>query len=696
MRLFSIRKLHQLAQVSTFALLFFSCQKKDLQNWNTHLLTPVVNSTLTLNNLIADSLIQKNSDSSISLVYRYVFQNISLDTILVIPDTTMVKSFTLQTIKLGTRKLTRDVTLGEVARQAGPVGLVILQNQKKMIPIPALNNLTTDPVSFDASNLFENVDVKKGIMNMSISNGFPIELTNVIYNLKNKTLGTELLRDTIPSLKPGKTYSENFVLDGMVFESHLEGQIISFSSPGTGTTPVLVDTNNKIRIIASIMIDEVNSARAIFPAQNLIDKKEDVTYLLDGPELTKMRVKTGSFKIKLASTLPDTAYVTYTIPDAKYLGTDPLFVQASVPPAPTGQTIYIDKTYPVDNYYYDLRGKNRDTVNSFYNELLLRIDSTGKMISLSLKDSFYVYYSLYDVKPDYLEGYLGKSTYSYKSSFSGVDIFSNIREGTLSLDDAKLKIFIENGVGANASVTVNDMKSQNTKKQIIQSLDLTSIGNPITINRATNNPLTPSLTTRELNKTNSNSKSLIEIFPNKFLYDFKVTINPNGDAANRTDFIYSSSGVKAGADIELPLYLSADNLTLSDTLDFELSKMQNLDQVSSAVFTLIADNSFPLNATVQLWFADAQHKIIDSLFTPVRPVIMGGELKSGQQRVLLPAKTKIPADVDELRMQKIRNSKYVIVRASFNTVPKSQHLKFYSDYKLIVKLVAELTYNPKF
>jgi hypothetical protein len=698
MRFFRIKNFYQQVQVSALVLLFLvvSCQKKDLQNWNTQLLSPVVNSTLTLNNLIADSLIQKNADSSISLVYRYVFQNISLDTILVIPDTTMVKSFTLQTIKLGTRKLTRDVTLGEVARQAGAIGQLILMNQNKLLPIPAITNQTTDPIDFDASNLFENVDVKKGIMNMSITNGFPIELTNVIYNLKNKNLGTELLRDTIPSLKSGKTYSKNFPLDGKVFESKLEGQIISFNSPGTGTTPVLIDTNKRIRIIATIIIDEVNSARAIFPAQNLIDKREDVTYLLDGPELTKMRVKTGSFKIKLASTLPDTAYVTYTIPDAKYFGIDPLYFSSSVPPAPPGQTIYVDNTYPVDNYYYDLRGKNRDTVNSFYNELLLRIDSTGKMISLSLKDSFYIYYSLYDVKPEYLEGYLGKNSYKYKSSFSGVDIFNTIREGNISLDDAKLKIFVENGVGADASITVTELKAQNTKKQLTQTLDLTSIGNPISISRATNNPLVPSYTSRELNKTNSNSTSLIEIFPNKFLYDFNVTINPNGNSANRSDFIYSSSGVKAGADIELPLYLSADNIALTDTLDFELNKMQNLDQVTSAVFTLIADNSFPLSATVQLWFADEKYKIFDSLFTPLRPVIMGGELKTGQQRVLVPAKTKIPASVDELRMQKIRNSRYVVVKASFNTVPKSQHLKFYSDYKLIVKLVAELSYKPKF
>jgi len=691
---------HKLVQTSAcaliFSLLLVSCKKKDLESWNTQLLTPVVNSTLTINNLIADSLITQNPDSSISLVYRYVFQNISLDTILVIPDTTLVKSFTLQTIKLGTRRITRDVTLGEVARQAGPTGQLILLNQNKMLPVPAINNQTTAPISFDASNLFENVDVKKGIMNMSINNGFPIELRDVIYNLKNKNIGTELLRDTIPSLKPGKTYSKNFNLVGKVFESKLEGQIISFNSPGTGVTPVLIDTNNRVRIIATIIIDEVNSARAIFPTQNLIDKKEDVTYLLDGPELTKMRVKTGNFRIKLASTLPDTAYVTYTIPDAKYLGVNPLFVSASVPPAPPGQTIYVNNVYPVDNYYYDLRGKNKDTVNSFYNELLLRIDSTGKMIDLSLKDSFYIYYSLYDVKPEYLEGYLGQKSYKYKSSITGVDIFKNIREGTISLDDAKIKFFIENGVGVDASVTVTELKSQNTKKQLIQTLDLSSIGNPIAISRATNNPLVPSYTTRELNKTNSNSKSLIEIFPDKFLYDFGVKINPNGNTANRTDFIYSSSGVKAGADIELPLYLSADNLTLSDTLDFELNKIQNLDKVTSAVFTLIADNTFPLSATVQLWFVDERHHIFDSLFTPVRPVIMGGELKTGQQRVLVPVKTKIPALVDELRMQKIRTCRYVIVRASFNTVPKGQHLKFYSDYKLIVKLVAELSFKPKF
>jgi hypothetical protein len=42
--------------------------------------------------------------------------------------------------------------------------------------------------------------------------------------------------------------------------------------------------------------------------------------------------------------------------------------------------------------------------------------------------------------------------------------------------------------------------------------------------------------------------------------------------------------------------------------------------------------------------------------------------------------------MDELRIAKIKNARYVIVKATFNTVPKGQHLKFYTDYKLVVKL----------
>ncbi|MEA3497306.1 MAG: hypothetical protein U9R42_14865, partial [Bacteroidota bacterium] len=455
-------------------ILQFSC-KKEKPQWDTQILTPLINTDLSIKNL--DTLVFENSDSSVSLIYKYIFQKIDCSKFLHIPDTTLANTAALKTIKLGTREVEKKNTLGQIARENGAMGQIILNNHGSKMIIPQIPSSNVGNVNIDASGLFESIDVLDGVLIAKMHNGLPIEIRDVIYILKNKSSGARLLIDTIHSLMPNQDYTESYSLDGKTFEGKLVMEILNFSSPGTGIIPVLIDTNDALTIKVTIKIDELSSAIAIFPEQNLFDHQEDVEYHLNGQELVSMRLREGTFKFIAISTIQDSCFIDYSIPGAKYLGTDPLQVYKVLPPAMEGDTVYIEETNNVGDYWFDLTGKNGNKVNSFYRDLKMRIDSTGKMIHLSLEDSIYLYYTLFDVVPEYVKGYLGQDSFSY-SAVAKIDIFKNITKGKLGIEDVSFRFFTENGVGADAEILINKIEAKNNKTKLNKILSSTILNNP--------------------------------------------------------------------------------------------------------------------------------------------------------------------------------------------------------------------------
>jgi len=76
------------------ALFYNSCRKSSSSpSWDVDILAPLIKSSLTINNLIPDSLLQDNPDSSIKIVYNSDLINFSSDTLAKVPDTTLTLSF---------------------------------------------------------------------------------------------------------------------------------------------------------------------------------------------------------------------------------------------------------------------------------------------------------------------------------------------------------------------------------------------------------------------------------------------------------------------------------------------------------------------------------------------------------------------------------------------------------------------------
>ncbi|MBK6628510.1 MAG: hypothetical protein IPG35_13095 [Flavobacteriales bacterium] len=73
-----------------------SCRKDaGPPQWDVDLLAPLVNTSLTLNDVIADSLLVTGADGGLTLLYRTELFGVRLDTLLQVPDTGITYSYVL-------------------------------------------------------------------------------------------------------------------------------------------------------------------------------------------------------------------------------------------------------------------------------------------------------------------------------------------------------------------------------------------------------------------------------------------------------------------------------------------------------------------------------------------------------------------------------------------------------------------------
>jgi len=72
-------------------VLLLGCNpEKNLPGWKTNILTPLVSSNLSIEKLVADSMVKKNSDQSLTLVYKYPLYQSAIADLLNVKDTTII------------------------------------------------------------------------------------------------------------------------------------------------------------------------------------------------------------------------------------------------------------------------------------------------------------------------------------------------------------------------------------------------------------------------------------------------------------------------------------------------------------------------------------------------------------------------------------------------------------------------------
>lgn len=685
---------------------FFSCRKEDIHpQWDVNLLSPIAKTKLTLNQIVADSLIQVNSDSSISLIYQTPLADIRLDTIAELPDTSITYSAKLSTINISPINIVHSVSLGSIAEQDkitnGPTGglyetIMTAHNTGTQTTISAIAPMSFDSIVVDAGSYFQTISVNQAYIDIKIDNNLPIALTNIIFRLKNKVSGVVLLTDSFLVIPSGTSQTKTEFLTNVTIENLMWGDV-TISSPGSGI-PATIDTSQSATTSITVRDIIIDSAIARFPSQEIINYNNDaVINTTDNLQISEAWAKTGQISVDIFNTIEESMHYQFQLPGAK-LNNIPLTLSGTIPAASGGNASHTSISQDLSGYKIDFSGKNQDTINSLNYILTGSIDSSGNFVSLTMNDSIYINCSFSNILPDYARGFFGNRHIEQDSTIS-FSVLNDLQIDELSFDNIKVSLTVENQIGTNAQANITELTSINTNNNSNISISGTALSSPFNILKP-NDPhstlvdVVPTINTFNLNNTNSNINQLINNLPNKFRYRVSLDINQGitpPPPSSGTDFIYYGDKVSSKLNIEVPLSFIAGNLVLRDTVapDFANTDISN---VNGGSIILNSTNMYPIDASTKIYFLNEFNVIYDSL--SVLPIFIdAAQINSISQRVTQPRVSKNIIPVTKSKLQSLFLSKKLIIEAKFNTQPAHTHVKIYSDYYIDFKLIGDFSYR---
>lgn len=348
-----------------------------------------------------------------------------------------------------------------------------------------------------------------------------------------------------------------------------------------------------------------------------------------------------------------------------------------------------NNTLPVvTNNSYDLSGftisfgaDNKLNIN-FSITVYADANPNNSPYTLNLNEAFQ------NIKFHKIFGYIGKRSFSINQDSVDFDIYQNNIDGSIQLEDPKLNIYIRNAYGMpiNVNFTKLDAKSSVNPPYIV-SITGSGLPNPLLIQAPTFAQIGQSILTKiSLSKTNSTIVQAVNLSPNYLDFLVEALSNPNGNPATDQNFVIDSSKFEVDIEAELPLYVSASGFKLQDTVDFDLG--DDIDEVEWVILKVYTSNGFPLDVSMQIYFADSLGNKLDSLLTSIDKIISSGIVgPAPSYKVITPTEKHLSIQINQQKMDNLLKAEKLIILANLSTTNNGvDKVKIYSDYEIDVKL----------
>jgi len=298
-----------------------------------------------------------------------------------------------------------------------------------------------------------------------------------------------------------------------------------------------------------------------------------------------------------------------------------------------------------------------------------------------------VHQHISDVSIGKFSGYFGNLTIPFESTSIPLDLFKNKLSGNIDFSEPKINFKVENSIGADMQIEFISIHSifsghpewntniEGSYEELPWIIDSPSNGQQIKSNSSWFG----------LSCANSNIKDVLFALPDRISMTVKATANPC--AGNNFNFFYDQSRLAMTMDVELPLHGIAENLVLEDSYKFNFDDLENL---KSAEFKLCLENGFPLKAGLQVYFADDEFILIDSLFsTPL--MVEAGSTDPLSMQLTVPSKASVSNVFDEARFDKIKyETRNILIRSMLDT-PGNAAIKIFANNYLDVQIGALYT-----
>jgi len=389
----------------------------------------------------------------------------------------------------------------------------------------------------------------------------------------------------------------------------------------------------------------------------------------------------GNIAFNLSGTINNNSSISLTIPEAKKNG------------SPLSQTFSL-----LNNglQKIDLSGYKFDLTKVAGKPSTLRLNATLNIVnsppgSISAGKTININLSLNPESVKVISGYLGKFTLIDEATTEDITIINNVfGQSNFNFLNPYLKFTFTNSIGIPAQFRFKELRSKNTTTgQSISLIGNPGLPNPFEVLSPSYVSNLPYISTQTVSNSGTNGalNSFFNIKPDKIFFNFTSIANPKGDIAE--NFLRESSTFSVDVEAGLPLSGYVKNLTVQDTFDFNIDK---INEVENLLLRTIIDNEMPLSASIQVYFTDAHYIKIDSLITTSDPLVIPASIvNTSTGELSSSAKKTTDYTLAKPKINKIMNAKKILVKALLNTSGSAtQNIKIYNSYKMTVKLAAQV------
>lgn len=462
----------------------------------------------------------------------------------------------------------------------------------------------------------------------------------------------------------------------------------------------LIDSDSIFKIPDTTFIESYKSPFPIpikFPAGFPIDSINNlVKFNFDEARITGLEIESGSSIISVENLIEDDVFFDFKVPKAflnnTYLSFTGIKADSGKPEKPGKFEVKTD----LKDYKLDLRGDNGSEFNRLRTIITARLNPNGKGAIIPPGKPLIRYSSAFqNLVPYCARGYLGSPEFNASENIES-GFLKNL-SGNILLKDIRMELTAENGIGADLNLKINQLSAvkSSTGKSIILDHELTRNAQQITRAIESDPPLSPFKPTIKkflLNSTNSNIKEFFELLPDRIFYDADIKVNPLGNISSGNDFIYKTSNIKVRMDIDIPLNISFQNLSFSDTIASDGIASESSEAIQTGEIKILADNGFPLDMNVEVRLLDENKNLLDSFFAD--DIISAAPVNETLE-VIKPTRSILKIPFDNILRSHLANTRFIVINAKVNSSPSEKLLPLLASYKLNLKVIGNGIYRIK-
>jgi hypothetical protein len=429
------------------------------------------------------------------------------------------------------------------------------------------------------------------------------------------------------------------------------------------------------------------------PGTVFVNEVKEHVFNIPNVELKAARIKSGKILLKVENPVTTPVNFTVNLPGTSKNGVQ--FSQTFLAPAKTsnGNGI-IEATIDLSEYYLNMTGSTGGSFNKLQTVMIVGTDPNGIPVNLSPTNVVKFTATLKDTVPDYARGYFGQINILRSETIS-LPQLNNVVGGSLSLNEAKVEIEINNEFKIPASIKLNLLSNTNYSGTSVAATG-SNINNDFNLNPATGswNTLTPAALTILFDEVNSNIPQYIGNLGSSMQVGYNLKINPWGNISGGWNEIFPNTKLKVRIKTSIPLALNFNDVALRDTFAFNLKSDTEKSYISSGRLILRAKNAFPFasNVVLRLLGKDGAQSVVlqpsqaitSGLFGILNPALNVAIAKSENYYVLPESVLLKLQDFDKIEM--------TATVTSGNSLNNPIHINSF----LGIQLFADIIYKTKF